>query len=423
MNHKIYALIDCNNFFVSCERLFRPDLEGKPVVVLSSNDGCAVARSNEAKALGIPMGAPAFKYRELFKKHGMVQFSGNFGLYGDISSRIIDILTRITPRTEVYSVDESFLDLTELDIPDYVQWGRQVRARIWQHIGIPVSIGIAPSKTLAKLAAGRAKKQPELAGVLDLHAPIDEYLIQTPIEDVWGIGRRIAPRMRAEHIATALDLKNMPLKLAGQLMGVHGKQLVLELNGTSCYGFSPEHNPRKSIMRGRTFGEETSDYEVVQAAIVNQAVAAAFRLRLNGSFIKTAYAVLNTSRHKPGYRKIIAAAHFDTPTADSGTIAAGLMAAIRDVWQPLKFYRAAVLFPELIPAGNLQLDMLGAVDPAQSDLSQRRMAAVDHINNRYGARSIRYAAEILSNRWQPRKNIRSPAYTSNWDELPKLRLP
>src|SRR5690348_11084984 len=154
----VYALIDCNNFFVSCERVFRPDLEGKPVVVLSSNDGCAVARSNEAKRLGIPMGAPAFKYRDVFAKHKVVQFSANFELYGDVSKRITSLLTTITPRIEVYSVDESFLDITELPITDYEEWGRGVRASILQHVGVPVSIGIATSKTLAKLAAEIPKK-------------------------------------------------------------------------------------------------------------------------------------------------------------------------------------------------------------------------------------------------------------------------
>lgn len=424
---KVFALIDCNNFFVSCERVFRPDLEGKPVVVLSSNDGCAVARSNEAKALGIPMGAPAFKYRELFARHGVVQFSANFELYGDISSRIIDILTSVTPHTEVYSVDESFMDLTELDIGDYTAWGRAIRDRVLRSVGVPVSIGIAPSKTLAKLAAERGKKDEELDGVLDIHDPaspqFDSYLARTPVEDIWGIGRRLAPKVRAQHIATALDLKQTSTRLAGSLMGVHGRQLVLELNGTSCYEFSPEHNPRKSIMRGRTFGEETNNFEVIEAAIANQAVAAAFRLRRNGSVVSYASVYLATSRHKPGYTQRVATVQFATPTADSGKIASTLIQALRSIYQPgLKYYRGMVLLPELMPNTPLQLDLFGNVDHVESAASKRRMSAVDELNHRYGTGSVRFAAEKLSRRWQPKHNLRSAQYTSNWNELPAAKL-
>ncbi len=424
---KVFALIDCNNFFVSCERIFRPDLEGKPVVVLSSNDGCVVARSNEAKALGIPMGAPAFKYKELFTSHDVIQFSANFELYGDISSRIIDILTNITPRTEVYSVDESFLDLSELDIKGYMTWAQEIREHIFRSVGVPVSIGIAPSKTLAKLAAERAKKDPKLAGVLDIQdiaeETVDQYLAITPVEEIWGIGRRLAPKVRAESVATALDLKHMSTRLAGKLMGVHGKQLVHEMNGISCHEFSPEHNPRKSIMRGRTFGEETNNFSVIEAAIANQAVAAARRLRKNNSVVERAYVFLSTSRHKPGYTQLSAGVRFATPTADSGKIAGELIAALRSIYRcELKYYRGNVLLPELIPASSLQLDLMGEVDHVESDDSRSRMAAVDDLNRRYGTGAVRFAAEKLSARWQPRKNLRSARYTSSWNELPGAKL-
>ncbi len=424
---KVFALIDCNNFFVSCERIFRPDLEGKPVVVLSSNDGCVVARSNEAKALGIPMGAPAFKYKELFTSHDVIQFSANFELYGDISSRIIDILTNITPRTEVYSVDESFLDLSELDIKGYTTWAQEIREHIFRSVGVPVSIGIAPSKTLAKLAAERAKKDPKLAGVLDIQdiaeETVDQYLAITPVEEIWGIGRRLAPKVRAESVATALDLKHMSTRLAGKLMGVHGKQLVHEMNGISCHEFSPEHNPRKSIMRGRTFGEETNNFSVIEAAIANQAVAAARRLRKNNSVVERAYVFLSTSRHKPGYTQLSAGVRFATPTADSGKIAGELIAALRSIYRcELKYYRGNVLLPELIPASSLQLDLMGEVDHVESDDSRSRMAAVDDLNRRYGTGAVRFAAEKLSARWQPRKNLRSARYTSSWNELPNAKL-
>ncbi len=203
MNTPVFALIDCNNFFVSCERIFRPDLEGRPVIVLSSNDGCAVARSNEAKVLGIPMAAPAFKYRDVIKRHNIITFSANFELYGDISKRIVDLLTTITPKIEVYSVDESFLELSNFPISDFKAWGKMVRELIWHWVGVPVSIGIAPSKALAKLASDRAKKAAELNNVCSFVGTNAEdpahHMDQMEVGDIWGIGRRLSPKEPQAH--------------------------------------------------------------------------------------------------------------------------------------------------------------------------------------------------------------------------------
>ncbi|PIZ62604.1 hypothetical protein COY17_02315, partial [Candidatus Saccharibacteria bacterium CG_4_10_14_0_2_um_filter_52_9] len=275
----VFALIDCNNFFVSCERLFRPGLEGKPVVVLSSNDGCAISRSAEAKALGIPMAAPAFKYRQVFRDHGVVQFSANFELYGDISERITRILTAITPRTEVYSVDETFLDLSQLEITDYTAWARAVKNRLLKEVGIPVSIGIATTKTLAKLATALSKNDNVLNGVLDLTGLSEPdrqaYLLKTPVNEVWGIGWRLAPKLRAEGIYNALELSQMRPQHAKQLMGIHGRQLVAELNGQPCHKLEAFGRIRQTVMHGRMFGEDTSQFNVIEAAIASLTARAA----------------------------------------------------------------------------------------------------------------------------------------------------
>lgn len=423
----IFALIDCNNFFVSCERIFRPDLEGKPVVVLSSNDGCAVARSNEAKALGIPMGAPAFKYRQLFKDHGVVQFSANFDLYGDVSERITRLLTHITPKIEVYSVDESFLDLSELDIPDYTAWARTVRERIWREIGVPVSIGIAPTKTLAKIATERAKKDPELLGVLDLmKAPgrvTDAQLSAIPIKDVWGVGWRLTPKLKAEGVHTALDLKRLPVQFAKQLMGIHGRQMVTELNGISCYPLERAYKVRQSVMHGRLFGEDTNEFSVVEAAVASLTARACTRLRRESLLTSTAILFLATNRHKPGYQRFSYPVYFDTPTADSGTITAKLVAALEKTFNPhTSYHRADVLLVDFVPADYLQTDLLGYVDTKAFASSQQLMLALDGINSRYGKGKLRYAAEDLSKRWQPKHQMRSPRYTSNWGELPVAHI-
>lgn len=420
MRQPIFALIDCNNFFVSCERLFRPELADKPVVVMSSGDGCVVARSNEVKALGIPMGAPVFKYRHVFKAQNVVQFSGNFELYGDISRRITDVLTSVTPQIEIYSVDESFLNLSELAIEDYQAWGRVVKDKIWQWIGVPVSVGIAPSKTLAKLAADRAKKAPTLRGVLSLQGgTLQTHLEATPIQDVWGIGWRLAPKMKAEGIYNALQLSQLRPQRAQQLMGIHGRQLVAELNGLSCYPLERLGKVQKSITRTRTFGEDTADLGSLEAALASFATKAAFRLRVEYQLTRRAGVFATTNKHKPGYRAWQREAYFSVPTADTGKLITNVINLFHQFYSPnVTYHRAGVWLGDFTPANHLQTDMLGIVNIAEESRSQARMRTIDAINERFGRSKIRYAAEDLGNRWEPKHRLRSPRYISRWDELP-----
>lgn len=423
----IFALVDCNNFFVSCERLFRPGLAGKPVVVLSSNDGCVVARSNEAKALGVPMGAPAFQYRELFARQHITLFSANFEIYGNISKRITSILTQVTPRIEIYSVDESFLDLSQLGITDRVAWGRAVRERIWREIGVPVSIGIAPSKTLAKLASEIAKQDQEHDGVLDFanksQTERDAMLNATPVKDVWGIGRRLAPKLRAEGIGTALLLARMRPQRAQQLMGITGRQLVAELNGTSCHSLQREHAPAKSILRSRTFGEDTGTMHVLESAIATMSTRAAFDLRREGLLARRAGVFANTNRHKPGYQRWMSEVRLDTPTSDTGMLISLLVQEFARLHNPRQAYhRLGVFLYDFVPENQLQTDLLGQVDTTAHDRARARMQAMDRINSRHGRGHLRYAAEDLSKNWQPKQQIRSPRYLSSWDELPQAHI-
>lgn len=425
MYKPIFALIDCNNFFVSCERVFRPDLEGKPVVVLSSNDGCAVARSNEAKALGIPMGAPAFKYRDIFERHNVVKFSANFELYGNMSRRITELLTTITPRTEVYSVDESFLDLSQLDIRDYTAWGHAVREAILEWTGLPVSIGVAPSKTLAKLASDRGKKMPELGGVLSLvnNPDKDKYLASVPITDVWGIGWRMGPKMRAEGIVNALKLARMNPRRMQQLRGIQGRQLIAELNGVSCYPLELEHQRPKSILRSRTFGEDTSDASVVEAALASFATTAAFRLRRSNQLATRAGIFIDTNKHKPGFRRWNREMIYRVPTADTGQLITDTINLFSEIYNSgMSYHRAGVWVSDFVPAGQLQTDFFGAADPKAHDRSTARMKAMDLLNERFGKHTIRYAAEDLAAKWQPKHKIRSPRYTTHLSELPQVKI-
>ena len=419
----IFALVDCNNFFVSCERLFRPELLTTPVVVLSSNDGCAVSRSNEAKALGIPMGAPAFKYRQLFKTNGVVSFSANFELYGDLSRRLTQILTEVTPRVEVYSVDECFLDLSELAINDFTKWAKDLKARVWRDIGIPVSIGIAGSKTLAKIATDIGK---QTNGVCDLYhmTPAERQvaLSKITVRNIWGIGRRLAPQLQAHGVTNAAEMSRLRTAHARQLMGVHGEQMVYELNGTSCIPLEREHKLQKMISRGRTFGEDTNQAHVVEAALASFATAAAFRLRESGQLTGRLSVWLSSDRHKPGYRQWGKEVTFGTPTADTGQIIATAIAAFSELYdQHASYHRASVTLHNFLPDGQLQTDILGEVSPALHTQKTARLQAVDGLNKRYGKGMVHYAAADLADNWEPRKLLRSPRYTTNWDELAKVR--
>jgi DNA polymerase V len=420
----IFALIDCNNFFVSCEKLFRPDLEGKPVVVMSSNDGCVVARSNEAKALGIPMGAPVFKYRHVFERQGVVRFSANFELYGDVSRRIVEALTTVTPRIEIYSVDESFLDLSELALSDYAEWGTVVRQRLCEWTGIPVSVGIAPSKTLAKLASTRAKKRPELNGILSLMDDADRqpHMEATSVDDLWGIGWRLAPKIRAEGITNAHQLSVLRPGLAKQLMGIQGRRLVAELNGISCYPLENDHIGQQSIARTRTFGQDTSDFYSIEAALANFAARAAFTLRRSRQLAKRLGIFLTTNKHKPGYRRWSREIELDMPTADSGLLISQAARLLKELYGPgIEYHRAGVCLYDLTTAKQLQIDLLGTVDVSSHLTAQSRMEAIDKLNERFGRQTIRYAAEVLGSQWEPKNSSTSPRYTTRLEELPVVR--
>ncbi len=422
----LYALIDCNNFFASCEQVFRPGLAGKPVVVLSSNDGCVVARSAEVRALGIPMGAPAFKYKEIFKQHAVIQFSANFELYGDISRRITEILTSITPRLEVYSIDESFLDISQLDINDYTTWAANLRATIYQWVGMQVSIGIAPTKTLAKLASERAKKDTALGGVLDLQTTTARqyHLARARVEDVWGIGRKFGPRLRSIGIATAADVAALAPAQGRSILGsVHGERLVRELNAQSCYNLEQVHSDQKMISASRTFGHDTDQFSAVESALASFVARSSQRLRASNRTASRMVIFLSTDKHKPNYRRWGKELILDQPTADTGELIGIANQMFAQIYEKGTLYhRGGVLLTNFESNEQLQTDLLGLRSVHAFDASKQRMHAVDELHTRYGKQVMYYATEKLgSQHWQPRKNICSPRYTTKWEELPLVK--
>ncbi len=424
MPQPLFALIDCNNFFASCEQVFRPDLADKPLVVLSCNDGCIVARSAEARALNIPMGAPAFKYKDVFRQHRVTQFSANFELYGDLSRRITEILTSITPRLEVYSIDELFLDISQLDITDYAKWALQLRTTLGSWVGVPVSIGIAPTKTLAKLAAERAKKDLLLGGAVILRTTEtrEKHLQQTPVEDIWGIGRKLGPRLRTLGVATALDVARLnPAQGRALLNSVNGERLVRELGGQCCYPLERVHTEQKMISASRTFGHDTDQLHVVESALASFVARASQRLRVSNRAATRLSIFLNTNRHKPGFRKWGQEYVLSQPTADTGTLIRLANELFTTMYQTgVQYHRAGVILSGFVSNSELQTDLLGHRDVKAFDRSRERMQAVDQLQARYGRQVMYYATEKLAPQWQSRVNIRSPRYTTSWEELPAV---
>ena len=281
---KIFALVDCNNFYASCERLFRPELNGKPVIVLSNNDGCIVARSNEAKALGMPMGAPLFKVKHLIARHKIHVFSSNYALYGDLSHRVMDVLRQMEPDVEVYSIDEAFIALPVTKVWDRVKYAAELRERVRKHVGIPVSIGIATTKTLAKIANRVAKKEAQFNGVFDLvgNAQIDQVLGKMEVNDVWGIGGRSTEKLKNRGIYTALDLKRADDTWIRKQLTVVGARTVMELNGISCISIENAPACPKSIMTSRSFGHPVTDIEDLREAVITFVSIAGAKLRKQG---------------------------------------------------------------------------------------------------------------------------------------------
>jgi len=421
----LYALVDCNNFYASCERLFRPELKGKPVVVLSNNDGCVIARSNEAKAVGIPMGAPAYQWEHAFRKHGVAVFSSNYALYGDLSSRVMSILEDMAPRVEVYSIDEAFLDLTGVSEP--LALCRSIRERVTRHTGIPVSIGLAHTKTLAKLAARRAKKDASLDGVFDLAAAsaagAEALLRETEVGDVWGIGFRHAKRLLARGVRTALDFSRLPADWVRKEMTVVGLQTQLELKGVSCLSVANAPAARRSVLCSRSFGQLVEDKEHLREAVCAFAARAAEKLRAEGLEAQALQVFTLTPRHReelPQHQGQ-ATVTLPGPTNFTPDIVAAALRALDEAFRPgFAYQKAGVLLLGLASATGRQRSLLD-LPPEERQRKRALMNVLDSVNRRHGRGALRLAISSAPDRpWHMRQHRRSPRYTTCWDELLRI---
>ena len=435
------ALVDCNNFYVSCERLFRPDLNGKPVVVLSNNDGCIVSRSAEAKALGVGMAIPAFKARDLMQQHRITQFSSNYALYGDISARVMDVLDTLSPAVEVYSIDEAFVDLSQAQTGQQrLEQGQRIRQRIQQWVGVPVCVGIGPTKTLAKLAnqlaKDRLKQQPDgnHPGVLDLSSPAgrDALLATVPIRTIWGIGPRLMTRLTAIGIQTAHDLAHADARLMRRRFSVHVERTILELRGTPCISLDDAPAPNKQIICSRSFSKRVTNYQHLKEAVCEYAARAAEKLRHQHQYARLVTVSIRTSPYSQSsqregfnYRSPYRNSRtqpLDTPSADSRNIIAAAMAALDQIYRDnLPYAKAGVMLTDLCDSPDRQFDLLRPEsNPAVAARSSQLMHTLDQINNSKLGK-VMFAGQGLKQPWYMNRNYMSPRYTTAWEDLPQVK--
>ncbi len=420
----VFALVDCNNFYASCEKLFRPDLKNTPVVVLSNNDGCVVARSREAKLLGIKMGVPVFQIKSEMQRHGILAFSSNYALYADLSSRVMRTLEEMAPRVEVYSIDEAFLDLTGIESAiSLVEFGQQVRERIGHWIGITVCVGIAPTKTLAKLANHAAKKYPATQGVVDLTNPDRQrrLLALVPVDDVWGVGRRLSKRLNALGITTALDLANASPKAIRDQFSVVLERTVRELNGESCIELEEIPPIKKQIVCSRSFGVKVTHFELLREAICEYATRATEKLRKEQQQAKVMTVFIRTSPFKDNEPQCSNSASGELliPSCDTRDFIELANHLLKRIWKDgFRYAKAGVMLSDFYDPGMFQLGLFDDVSTRAN--SQQLMSVLDTINQS-GAGKVFFAGQGTKKDWSIKREHLSPAYTTRWDQLPRVK--
>lgn len=424
----VYAMIDCNNFYASCERVFNPKLEGRPIVILSNNDGCVIARSEEAKELNIPMGAPEFKYRKLFKDRGVEVRSSNYPLYGDMSRRVMETLRHLTHDIEVYSIDEAFAELSTHTYSDLETYGRAIKETVYKWTGLPVSVGIAPSKTLAKIANETAKRNLKYDGVLNLcnNAGTDAILKKMPLQKVWGIGHGLTVRLNRFNITTAYDLKRQVnnKRWVRKHLNVTGLRTVLELNGLSCMKLSEALETRKGILTSRMFGKPLYDLKEIQEAVATYISRGAEKLRAQGSVASNLQVTLIGDKFKNPKSKYKYGAYtsFKVPTAHTPTLIRAGEIITRSLHLPdTKYKKAAIMLTGIVPHSEVQMDLF---DPELYTRQQfRLMECIDEINSKHGRHTAAFAATGLHRqkneeaKWKMNQNFLSQRYTTEWDEI------
>jgi len=418
------ALVDCNNFYVSCERMFNPKLEGKPVVVLSNNDGCAVARSNEVKSLGIKMGEPWFKMEKLARQHGIIAYSSNYTLYGDLSARVMSILSTFSPKQEIYSIDECFLDLDGFNPQTLMAYGQTIRQAVKSNVGIPVCVGIADTKTLAKLANHCAKKG--LAGdngVCDFGLLNEQQrsalFASLPVGEIWGVGRRISEKLLAMNIVTVEDLRTASQKAIRDQFSVVLERTVQELNGIPCIELEEAGTPRQQIMVSRSFGTTVTEYDDLAESVSNFATKAAEKLRQDGSVAASVCVYIRTNpfnEKEPQYQRSMVVP-LSQPSDDTTKLVKASLVGLKAIYRTgFRYKKTGVLLMGIQSKGTVQATLFD--DTEKQVKSAGMMSVMDSINRKMGKGSMTIAASGIQHRWAMRRERKTPNYTTDWNELP-----
>jgi len=422
MTTPVFALVDCNNFYASCEKLFRPDLANTPVVVLSNNDGCIIARSKEAKKLGIKMGLPVFQVRDLLEKHNVVAFSSNYALYADMSQRVMSTLESLAPRVEVYSIDEAFLDLSGVDYSQCLTaFGAAVRQHIQKCIGITVCVGIAPSKTLAKLANHAAKTWHKTGGVVDLTAKARQrkLLALMPVNEVWGIGGKLTKRLQQLGIDTALQLADADPKFIRQHFSVVVERTVRELNGESCIDIEDVAPTKQQIISSRAFGERITQKQQMREAVSEYISRACKKLRQEQQEAKHLTVFIRTSPFSDKDAPFSASKSMalDTPSCDTRLFLTQAMQLLDNLWvDGYRYAKAGVMLSDFYDPGVYQPGLFD--EPiVKKDSDAKLMQLIDTLNAKQG-KAIWFASQGVKQDWSMKRELLSPAYTTNWLELP-----
>ncbi|WP_234096157.1 Y-family DNA polymerase [Citrobacter portucalensis] len=422
----MFALVDVNSFYASCETAFRPDLKGRPVVVLSNNDGCVIARNAEAKRAGVKMGDPYFKQKDLFRRYGVVCFSSNYELYADMSSRVMSTLEAMSPRCEIYSIDEAFCDLTGVRNSRVLQeFGQELKDAVYQNTGLAVGVGIAQTKTLAKLANHAAKKwQRQTGGVVDLSNQYRQRKLMAalPVDEVWGVGRRISKKLEAMGIKTVLDLADTDIRFIRKHFNVVLERTVRELRGEPCLELEEFAPVKQEIVCSRSFGERITDYDSMRQAICSYASRAAEKLRgehqycrFISTFVKTSPFSLN----EPYYGNS-ASVKLLTPTQDSRDIIAAATRSLDAIWKDgHRYQKAGVMLGDFFSQGIAQLNLFDDNAPRRG--SEKLMEVLDHLNAKEGKGALYFAGQGIQQQWAMKREMLSPRYTTRYEDLLQVK--
>ncbi len=417
MSLNLLALVDCNSFYASCERVFNPALRGRPIVVLSNNDGCIVALSAEAKAVGIKMGTPIFQARDLVKKHEIAVFSSNYTLYGDMSARVMQTLAEFSPEMEIYSIDEAFLGLRGFPIAEIPEYGQAIRRTVYQNTGIPVSVGIGATKVLAKLANRVAKREKLGAFSIAHHPAPDEILRRFPVEDLWGVGRKSQEKLNRHGIRSALELKQANPKLIRDLLTVVGARIQDELNGESCISLEEDTQPKKQIISSRSFGELLTDLNLIQEAIANHATRAAEKLRSQKSACYGMQVFIHTNPFRSqdpqyyGTKTIL----LSEGMSETNRLIHHAQEATEHIFRDhFKYKKCGIILFNIHPEDESQMNLFTSM---ASEKAKRATLLMDQINSKYGTDSVKFAACGTTKHWQMLSEHRSQRFTTHWKEI------